>query len=490
MSSSDLTYASAETIAAAVRSGDVSAAEVTTAAIQRIEKLDSAINAVVVRDFDRAIKDAHQVDEHLARGEDAPLLGVPVTVKESFNVAGLATTWGLPPFKDFIADADALAVARLRQAGAVILGKTNVPVALEDLQTYNPIYGRTNNPWDLTRTPGGSSGGSAAALAAGFGAASIGPDIAGSLRVPAHFTGVYAHKSSYGIAPARGHSAPMAPALTYNPDLTVILPMARSARDLEILLNLLTVQDPLVPSAAMQTLLPPSRHQRLADFRILIVDSHPLLPTSDETRHAIEDLAEHLTRAGTEVRRESALLPDLTENARLYARLLLASIASAYPAPRFEEPRRNAEETLSHSDIPLLARARAEGVVLSHRDWIATDTARTVERDDWRRLFKEFDVVITPASPTTAFPHDQTPDQWGRHINIDGSEYAYADQLVWAGVASAAGLPSTAVPIATSPEGLPIGVQLIGPMYEYRTPIRLAGWLEQTYRGFVAPTFN
>jgi amidase len=169
---------------------------------------------------------------------------------------------------------------------------------------------------------------------------------------------------------------------------------------------------------------------------------------------------------------------------------LLASIASAYPAPRFEEARRNAEETLSHSDIPLLARARAEGVVLSLRHWIATDTARTVERDDWRRLFKEFDVVITPASPTTAFPHDQTPDQWGRHINIDGSEYAYADQLVWAGVASAAGLPSTAVPIAASPEGLPIGVQLIGPMYEDRTPIRLAGWLEQTYRGFVAPTFN
>ena len=146
----------------------------------------------------------------------------------------------------------------------MILGKTNVPVVLEDLQTYNPIYGRTNNPWDLTRTPGG---------------------------------------------------APMAPALTYNRDLTVIGPMARSARDLEILLNLLTVQDPLVPSAAVQTLLPPSRHQRLADFRILIVDSHPLLPTSDETRHAIEDLAEHLTRAGTEVRRESALLPDLTENA-------------------------------------------------------------------------------------------------------------------------------------------------------------------------------
>jgi len=178
----------------------MSAVELTDHVISRIEALDPQINAVVVRDFDRARDAAKNADTALSRGERRSLLGIPMVVKESFNVAGLPTTWGIPAFKDWTPKEDAVAVKRLKAAGAVVLGKTNVPLVLGDWQSYNDIYGTTNNPWDTGRTPGGSSGGSAAALAAGFGSLSLGSDIGGSLRVPAHYCGVCAHKPTLGLA--------------------------------------------------------------------------------------------------------------------------------------------------------------------------------------------------------------------------------------------------------------------------------------------------
>src|SRR6185437_5998887 len=202
----------------------------------RIEARDTEINAVVVRDFDRAREAARAADAALARGERRPLLGLPMTVKESNNVAGLPTTWGFEPFKDFRASDDAVAVARLRAAGAVILGKTNIPPFLADWQSNNPVYGRTRNPYDLARSPGGSSGGAAAALAARMIPLEFGSDIGGSIRVPAAFCGVYGHKPSFDLVPLRGHQPPGAEGGS-GILLAVVGPLARTARDLSLALD-------------------------------------------------------------------------------------------------------------------------------------------------------------------------------------------------------------------------------------------------------------
>ena len=229
-------YCSIGELSDALRSRKISASELLEHTIARIEALDQRINAIVVRDFDRAMDAAKAADAAIARGAQWTLLGIPVTLKEPFNIAGLPTTWGYPQFKDFLPKEDALVVWRLKKAGAVVIGKTNIPVTLRDFQSYNDIYGTTNNPWDVGRTPGGSSGGSAAALAAGLGALSIGSDIGGSVRLPAHFCGVCGHKPSLGLVPLRGYSLPPAPPTPGQGDSAVAGPMARYAADLALAL--------------------------------------------------------------------------------------------------------------------------------------------------------------------------------------------------------------------------------------------------------------
>src|SRR5436190_11003530 len=252
-------YGAAAALLAALAARQISAVELTDHAIARIEGLDARINAVVVRDFERARAAAAQADKALAAGERRPLLGLPMTVKEAFNVAGLPTTWGFPRGKDWRPAEDALIVARAKAAGAIVLGKTNVPVALADWQSYNDIYGTTNNPWDLGRTPGGSSGGSAASLAAGYVPLELGSDIGGSLRVPAHYCGVFAHKPTYGLVPTRGHTPPNVPPLPVDIDLAVVGPMARSAADLALALDVIAGPDD-PQASAYRLALPPPRH--------------------------------------------------------------------------------------------------------------------------------------------------------------------------------------------------------------------------------------
>ena len=203
----------------------------------------------------------------------------------------------------------------------MILGKTNVPFMLQDWQSYNELYGTTGNPWDLGRTAGGSSGGSAAALAAGFGALSIGSDLTGSLRNPAHFCGVYAHKPTFGVVATRGMAPPPAPALPVEGDLGVCGPMARTARDLALLLDALAGPDPLTLGAAYDLTLPPARHQRLGDFRVLVLEEHPLLATGSAVRAGVRRVADALADGGARVERQSPLLPDLAEAATLYLQL-------------------------------------------------------------------------------------------------------------------------------------------------------------------------
>ncbi|MFD9902852.1 amidase [Streptomyces sp. NPDC059063] len=478
-------FQSAEELAAALRAGEVTSAELTDEAIARIERDDKTVNAICVPDFDRARAAARDADRARARGEDRPLLGIPVTVKESYDIAGLPTTWGIPPHRNHLPAEDAVQVSRLKDAGAVVLGKTNVPLGLQDVQSFNEIYGTTSNPWDHARTAGGSSGGSAAALACGFGALSIGSDIAGSLRTPAHFCGVYAHKPTLGLAANRGMVPPPGPALPVELDLAVVGPMARTARDLTLLLDVMAGPDPLTLGVAYDLRLPPARHERLSDFRVLVLDEHPLIPTGSAVRAGVHRVADALVDGGARVERHSPLLPDLTEAAMVYTQLMFSSSTARLPVEAYEQLRTRAA-ALSADDRSLAA-ARLRSTVLSHRDWFEANSRRELHRRGWRQLFAEFDAVVCPITPTPAFPHDHNSDLLQRRIDIDGVAYPYLDQLVWAGLATMPGLPATAVPAGRSPEGLPVGVQLIGPMFEDRTPLRLAELLEQRVGGFQPP---
>ncbi|KIZ35086.1 MULTISPECIES: amidase [Rhodopseudomonas] len=485
MTASPWSFASATELTTALKAKKVSAVELAQDTIDRIERHDAKINAVCVRDFERGLDAARAADAALARGESAPLLGIPMTVKESYNVAGTPTTWGFPAQKDFVATEDALAIARVKAAGGVILGKTNVPVALADWQSYNEVYGTTNNPFDLGRTPGGSSGGSSAALAAGYGALSLGSDIGGSLRVPAFHCGIYAHKPTFGLCPARGHTAPPLPPLPFERDLSVIGPMARSAADLSLLLDVIAEPDPIEAGVGFRLALPAARHAALKDFRVLVLDSHPLLPTAANVGAAVATLAGQLEKAGVSITRGSPLLPDLAVSSRLYMRMLLSFLAASF-APDDYAGAQAAAAALDAADTSLGAE-RLRGISLSHRDWLADNGARTRLRAQWRELFTSFDAVICPVMPTPAYPHDHSEPQESRRIRIDNADHPYVDQLVWPGIATLPGLPATAIPLTLSDDGLPIGVQIVGPWLEDRTPLQLAELIEREFGGFTPP---
>ena len=446
----DLDSADATDLVAALVRRDASALELCDAAIQRIERRDVAINAVVVRDFARARDQARAADAALAAGERRPLLGVPMTVKESFNVAGLPTTWGFERARDLRPTEDAVAVMRLKAAGAVILGKTNVPVALSDWQSVNPIHGRTLHPLDPKRTPGGSSGGAAAALAAGMVALELGSDIGGSIRVPAHFCGVFGHKPSHGLLPSRGHDFPGFPSGAPSP-LAVIGPLARSARDLDLALGVLAGPD-LDQAAAYRLELPPPRAQRIGDARVLVLTEHPSARTASEISAAVQSAADGMARAGAQVRSGAALLPDL------------ASLHRAYQA---------ALQTLMTRGMPLLT-----APVISAHEWLGLLDVRARLQAHCSELFAAWDLVLMPAFGTVAFEHVTEPEWSRRVMPIDGQDTPYGDQIAWAGLASFVGLPATVAPVATTREGLPIGVQIVGPHLGDRTTITAAGWLQ------------
>jgi amidase len=480
-----MTFSSVTELRAALQSRKISAIELVDRAIARIEALDGKFNAVVVRDFDRARAAAKNADAAIARGDGRPLLGIPMTVKECFNVAGLVTTWGILGTEGNRVDFDSVAVARLKAAGAIILGKTNVPTMLMDWQSYNPIHGTTNNPWDMTRTPGGSSGGAAAALAAGFVPLELGSDLGGSLRVPAHCCGIFAHKPTYGIVPMSNMSPPGATnvAVSAPVDLAVIGPMARSAADLSLALDV--VAGPDQRDAVGYKLDPPrARHTRLADFRVLLLDTHPLVPTEPTVRAAFGALASKLEKAGCKVDRASPLLPDLTQVAATFTELLMSFVGADMPEADYKGAR-TAVEALP-PDAPAIQTAHMRGLTLSHRDWIQTDRRRAAIAGQWRAFFQQYDIVLCPVMPNVAFPHDHRP-MMQRGIDIDGKTMPYGLQGVWAGPANVSGQPATAMPIGLSPEGLPIGMQIIGPYLEDRTTLEFARLVECEFGGFVAP---
>ena len=462
----------------------VTARELLDTTIARIEAIDPKVNAVVVRDFDRARDAATAADDARARGERLPLLGLPMTVKEQFNVAGLPTTWGIEQFKGWRPDFDALVVQRLKAAGAVILGKTNVPEGLADWQSYNKIYGTTNNPWDLTRTPGGSSGGAAAALAAGYVPLELGSDVGGSLRAPAHFCGVFAHKPSLDLIPQRGSGYPKTPPLPVRGDMAVIGPMARSAADLALELQVLAGPDRQWDSIGYKLVLPPPRHDKLADFRVLVIDTHPLYPTAKSVRDALNTLAGRLEKAGCNVAHTHRNLPDLARTTRNYVEMLSAFFdGDLTPNERVENDA--AVAALSPDDLSLTS-AWLRGSTMTHAAWIRTSHLREALQSRWQALFQGVELGLCPPMPTPAFPQDQSPHE-KRKLDVDGRQMPYDEQVIWCAVATSCQLPATVAPIGLSESGLPIGVQIIGGYLEDQTTIAFAGLIEREFGGFVSP---
>jgi amidase len=475
-------FAAAADLAAEIRARRIGCLELLDFYLARAERFNPALNAVVAWQIDRARERARAADDALARGDSwGPLHGVPMTVKESFDVAGLPSTWGNPQWKDRIATGNAVLIDRLLGAGAVIYGKTNVPLMLADSQSYNKIYGTTNNPWDVTRGPGGSSGGEAAALAAGLGALGAGSDIAGSLRNPAHYCGIYGHKPSWGLIPLRGHS----PAGALTPiDISVVGPMARHARDLELAMRVLAGPDG-PQDAAWRTELPAPRHQRLAEFRIAVWAESPLCEIDASVADRFEAAVAALSRAGAAVDRRARPTTGDAEHHRLFMTLLFAALASRLDDRGFAAQQAIAA-TLSPDDTGFRA-GMARGATLMHRDWAAANEARTRLRYLWRDFFGRFDVLLTPVAATAAFAHDHNPDTDGRRLTVNGKAVPYHDQIFWAGPASLSYLPATVAPIGLTAAGLPVGLQIIGAEGDDLTTIACASLLAAEIGGFVAP---
>jgi amidase len=464
-----------------IKSGNISALEAVDFYIARIEAFDDAINAVVVRDFERARARAKALDRgRKKQGKLPPLYGVPMTVKESYDVAGLPTTWGNEAAKDNIPARDALAIERLKTAGVVILGKTNVPVMLADWQSFNPLYGTTSNPFDLTRSPGGSSGGSAAALAAGFSALDAGSDIGASLRDPAHYCGIYAHKPTYGVCSPRGHSlnGNLAPA-----DISCIGPMARSARDLAIGLHIMAGPDETETGWRLD--LPKSAVTSLTGLRVAIMAAHEICPVATEISGSLQDLAKFLKKSGAKVSMTARPAFDAAAAYENYITLLNAALSARMPDKVLDRMRDMLKSADPADRSPAIMTAR--GNVIEHRLWLRAHEERARMRAAWVAFFQSYDVLISPVGATAAVPHDHSGNMGERRIEVNGAKLNVADQLFWAGYSCNFGLPSTAAPLGHTASGLPYGMQIIGAPYADYTTIAVAGLLEKAWLGFVPP---
>lgn len=408
--------------AARIARGDLSPLEAADAAIARIERLDPQVNAVVVRDFDRARAAAKALGGQSPR-PDQPLFGVPMTIKEAFDIEGLPTTLGLEEYSGLIAKRDSAVVRRLKAAGAVFVGKTNVPPLLSDWQAENPIYGRTHNPHAADHTPGGSSGGSAAALALGMVAAEYGSDIGGSIRVPSHFSGTWGHKSTWGLVSSEGHEFPGSDG--HDIALGVVGPMARDPDDLALLLTL-TADRPLT-----------SRPRPVRAWRVLYLGDHPVCPVDSAVAGPVAAAVAAVEAAGAVVERSSDLIPDLTLQYNEYMRMLMIAMSKGAPGP--------------------------EGQRASAADWFALMDAQARCQRTWRRLFERYDFVLAPPAPVVAHPYDTAPIT-ERMLTINGQQVSYGAALAWAGLVTYPGLPSTVLPVGSS-QGKPVGMQVIGPAF-------------------------
>jgi len=468
-------------LAAAVRAKEISAAELVGLTLAEIDRRNPSLNAIVWQVREAAIARATQADEALARGGAiGPLHGVPITIKEAFAYRGSPNTWGLPPLKDAMSPRTATAVERLESAGAIVVGKTNVPVMLGDWQTYNAVYGTTNNPWDGARTAGGSTGGGAAATAAGLGALTLGSDLSGSIRIPAHFCGVYGHKPSLDLISTAGFQpGPWDGSPGYPMDLSVVGPLARSARDLALALS--AAGGPNGDDARAWTWrTPPPRHARLGDFRIGCVFDDDAAPITAEIRGVYDRVLDALRAAGAKIDQGWPESFDPHAELSTYGYLLGALIT----ADMDRAQRDRARERFERNPKDVFAAAAVE----PHARWLRETRARLACRARWQHYFEAHDVFLLPVTVTAAFPHDHREPIDARTIETGTGARPYVEAIpFWIAPASLAGLPATVAPVGRTAAGLPVGIQIVAPMWEDATSIEFADRLADAIGGFMPP---
>lgn len=478
----DIHYASAGEQARRIAAGKIGAEELLDHYLARIDRYNGAINAVIWRDEKGARKRARDADAARARGDVlGPLHGVPMTIKESYDMVGSPSTWGNPAWRENFPAQNSVAVQRLLDAGANIFGKTNVPFMLADWQSFNDIYGTTNNPWDLARTPGGSSGGSAAALAAGLTGIDAGSDIGASIRNPAHYCGVFGHKPTYGIIPGRGQRPP---GIVAESDISVIGPLARSAFDLEIALDIMA--GACAPrNAAWKLALKPARHRHLADFRVAVMTSAPGFDVDNDYQAALNGIADKLQAAGARVSREARPDIPLMDAWTCYILLLRAATSGALSEEqlaRFRKITADADPE-DKSYLTLMARAGT----LSHKDWLRLNNDRHLMARKWQAFFGDWDILLCPTAAGPAFVQNQTGERQDRLIDINGTGQPSTDQLFWAGYSNMVDLPSTIMPAGITPSGLPVGLQAVAAFGEDRSSLRFCQLMEEAFGGFTPP---
>jgi amidase len=484
---SDIAFQSVDEQSRALDAREISSAELVEHYLDRIATHNRGLNAVVTLDAERARREAEGADAARASGSPlGPLHGIPITVKDSFETAGMRTTCGREDLTDYVPSEDAEAVRRLRSAGAIIMGKTNMPAGNQDVQADNRVFGHTSNPWALDRTSGGSAGGGAAATAAGLTAFDFGSEIGGSTRIPSHFTGLYGHKSTWRSIPLIGH-VPYGPGAGRwsDADLACGGAQVRDARDLVPILQA-TVGTPERDGGFSYTLAPP-RATKLADFRVAVWEEDPDCPVDSDVSAAIDDSVAALRAAGAKVEVQPASLPvDITTSHAAFRPLLFGALSydrtgltpaanAALLARLVRRPRGDASHAM-------------RGTFQSHYHWLQADVARNEIRQQWLEFFRGFDVVLMPVSPTAAPPHHhKLVDRFGRTIDVDGVQRPYWDQVKWCGIANVSGGPATTIPVRKGKGGLPVGLQAFGPSGGDLTTIEFASLLGRELEGFVPP---
>lgn len=477
----EIAFWSAKRLARHIRGRKIGCRELLDHYLARVERYNPALNAIIVTDIPAARKRAVAADRALKKGDLwGPLHGVPMTVKESYDVTGLPTTWGLTELKGNIAKQNAVVIDRLIAAGAVLFGKTNVPRLLADWQSFNDIYGTTNNPWDQKRSPGGSSGGAAAALAAGLTGLESGSDIGGSLRNPAHFCGVYAHKPTYGLVPLRGHAQPGVVAAA---DISVVGPLGRSADDLALALGVIAGPDE-IESAGYRLALRPPKKKNWRDFKVAVVLEHPIAAVDRGVQDQLQKLVDFLGKKKVKIVEGALPAIDIDKAWRVFIGLLNAAMSGRLSPEAFAQTAATAHQLSPEDQSPIAMVLRDS--VMAHKDWLALNNQRHHMRLAWAAFFQEYDFLLCPVAGLPAPLHDQSGMLWQRKITINGETRETADQLFWAGLFGAFYLPATAAP-AGFVAGLPVGVQIVGPQFGDLSTIAFAKMLEQEYQGFVAP---
>jgi amidase len=463
MTTPDLATATTVQLLISLERREVSSVELLDGMLANIERMNPAVNAVVAMDLERARAEAVAADNSRAAGDPCgPLHGLPMTIKDCYETLDLVTTAGDPALAKHMATRDADVVRLLRRAGAIVWAKTNVPYHAEDHQTFNDVYGVTNNPWDVTRTSGGSSGGAAVAVACGFTTAEIGSDIGNSIRQPAGLNGVFGLKTTHGLVSGRGHVSGPTDLLTSS-DLTVFGPMGRSCGDLRILLEVLTNSGSAfggVPGAELPRF---EQQPDITNLRIGVWSDDAMAPVDDSVKDLIERAATRLSEEGASVDNEIRPVVPSEELHRTYIRLLNATLSPGAPAQKWDDLVAKAGGSSEFTDDDAVMFAR--DTTLSHRHWLAAHEQQAHAQRAWADVFEDVDVMIAPIQPVAAFPHDIERPYGKRTFRVNGADAPYRDILFWAGLATMPHLPSVAIPIGHTAEGLPVGMQLIGPKW-------------------------